>query len=75
MTTPDGRLLQRLSAMLDGTDPPPAEVIDSAAARRRRAGHADLAAYEWRNPDAQLAQLIAATPPATAGVRGSSAGC
>ncbi|GAA0493273.1 hypothetical protein Ade02nite_70180 [Paractinoplanes deccanensis] len=58
MTDP---LVSRLEAMLDGVDPVPSEVVEAA-----------LAAYDWRDPDAQLATLVdtATAATTTAGVRG-----
>ncbi|GAA4604534.1 hypothetical protein GCM10023107_68440 [Actinoplanes octamycinicus] len=55
----DDELLQRLSAMLDGADPAPPQVVEAA-----------LAAFDWRDMDAQLAHLTDSTALATAEVRG-----
>ncbi|BCJ46985.1 hypothetical protein GCM10010168_34950 [Actinoplanes ianthinogenes] len=59
MTDSDDSLLRRLGAMLDGADPPPDQVVEAA-----------LAAFDWRDPDAELARLVDSTAPATAAVRG-----
>jgi hypothetical protein len=61
MTGPDDSLLRRLGAMLDGADPPPNQVVEAA-----------LGAFDWRDPDAQLARLVDSTALATAAVRGDA---